>query len=822
MNRSNVEAIKAKTPQSLRDCPQWVCWRVEERDGKPTKVPVIPGTTQRASSTDATNWRTFDDAMTALEADVSLVGVGFVFSADGPYCGVDIDDCRDPNSGDIAPWAQAIIDSLASYTEVSPSGTGVKIFLQAKKPGRKCRKAHETGEVEMYDHARFFTVTGLHLPGTPPTVEDRQDALEQLYRTIFGDATDPDHSVLDTEYASADLDDDEIIRLMTTTGKTKEKFAALWAGRWNDYFNTASEADSSLVFKLAYYTKDAGQIDRLFRQSGLYRDKWDSLRGDETYGQITINHALAEVTKQYKPRKRKRKSPRKNVAASGNQAPRPGTRDSDSGRLILSTERTLPTAESFVSQFCTHADGPTIKHYANIFFEWRDNRYAEVEDSTLKHRLLPWLNEALCAHYDAYENAWTFSDFPANPRTVNAALDSLRAHTHLPATLRPPLWLHECGERPPPREILACRSSLLHLPTMRHMEPTPTFLSFNALDYDPDPEAAEPELWFEFLDQVFGDDEEAKELLQDWFGYCLTGDTSQQKMLLMVGPKRSGKGTIARVLTRLVGPGNVCGPTTSSLAGDFGLQPLVGKNLAIVSDARFSGDRVQTVVERLLCISGEDLLTVDRKHLPSVHMQLPTRFVFLTNEIPRLCDASGALAGRFMVLKFTESFYGREDKALTKKLTGELPGILNWAIEGWKRLRERDRFLQPESVESVMEDMEHLSSPVSAFVQQCCDVAPGLRCPINEMYDAYLLWSAWEGFDHKPTKQTFGRNLQAAVPSLKIKRNHTEGRFYEGIVLIPDCLELIRPNGGSGNRGYAQRSDENHGADPWEDLGNRR
>ena len=123
----------------------------------------------------------------------------------------------------------------------------------------------------------------------------------------------------------------------------------------------------------------------------------------------------------------------------------------------------------------------------------------------------------------------------------------------------------------------------------------------------------------------------------------------------------------------------------------------MGKNLAIMSDARFSSDRDQTVVERLLCISGEDLLTVDRKHLLIVHMQLPTRFVFLTNEIPRLCDASGALAGRFMVLKFTESFYGREDKILTKKLTGELPGILNWAIEGWKRLRERDRFLQPET-----------------------------------------------------------------------------------------------------------------------------
>ena len=175
---------------------------------------------------------------------------------------------------------------------------------------------------------------------------------------------------------------------------------------------------------------------------------------------------------------------------------------------------------------------------------------------------------------------------------------------------------------------------------------------------------------------------ESLDLLQEWFGYCLTGDTSQQKMMLMVGPKRSGKGTIARVLTRLIGNGNVSGPTTSSLAGPFGLQPLIGKTLAIVSDARFHGENIATVVERLLCISGEDTLTVDRKHTTSVTMKLPTRFMFLTNEFPRLNDASGALAGRFVILRLTQSFYGKEDTGLTDRLLNELPGILNWAIEG--------------------------------------------------------------------------------------------------------------------------------------------
>ena len=138
-------------------------------------------------------------------------------------------------------------------------------------------------------------------------------------------------------------------------------------------------------------------------------------------------------------------------------------------------------------------------------------------------------------------------------------------------------------------------------------------------------------------------------------------------------------------IAKLIGAGNVCGPTTSSLAGPFGLQPLIGKSLAIVSDARFHDENIATVVERLLCISGEDTLTVDRKNITSVTLKLPTRFMFLTNEFPRLSDSSGALAGRFIILRFTESFYGREDTGLTERLLGELPGILNWAVEGWQR-----------------------------------------------------------------------------------------------------------------------------------------
>ena len=460
-----------------------------------------------------------------------------------------------------------------------------------------------------------------------------------------------------------------------------------------------------------------------------------------------------------------------------------GARDPATGRLILSSRRTLPTAEVFVRGFHAHPDGRTLLSYAGFLMEWRDNRYVEVEDETFRQRLQPWLHDALRHVYNKATGEMELADFESNPGTVTSALDTLRAYVHLPASATAPAWLDGDVSRLPAGELLPCRSMVLHLPTLTRIEPTPQLFVTNALDFDYDPDAPPPARWQEFLDQVLPDDPESVRLLQTWFGYVLTGNTSIQKMLMLVGARRSGKGTVARVLTRLVGPGNVCGPTTSSLAGQFGLQPLIGKGLAIVSDARFSGDHMPIVVERLLCISGEDALTVDRKFLGSVTLKLPTRFMFLTNELPKLSESSGALAGRFLILRFTQSFYGREDPFLTDKLLEERPGILKWAIKGWHQLRADGRFIEPTSSRAAVEELEDLLSPVGAFVRECCAVGPQYRCYLSDLYAAWSQWCASNGREHPGTVQGFGRDMAAAVPSARTRRNNTMGRFIEGIQL---------------------------------------
>lgn len=460
-----------------------------------------------------------------------------------------------------------------------------------------------------------------------------------------------------------------------------------------------------------------------------------------------------------------------------------GSREPQSGKLVLSPTRTLPTAESFAREFHLHPEGRTIHCYAGLLTEWQGNRYVELEDNAVKKHLQAWLHDALRYVVNRGTGELELADFQSNPSTVKAALESIKALVHLPATTPTPSWLDVNSARPSPCEIVACRSLLLHLPTMRRLPATPLFFSTCALDFDPDPAAPSPASWHAFLHQLFDGDIESHDLLQEWFGYTLTGDTSQQKMLLIVGPRRSGKGTIARVLARLVGTTNVCGPTTSSLAGPFGLQPLIGKTLAIVSDARFHGENIATVVERLLCISGEDTLTVDRKNITSVTLKLPTRFMFLTNEFPRLTDSSGALAGRFVILRLTESYYGREDILLTDRLLAELPGILNWSIEGWRRLHERGHFVVPASVRDVVQEIEDLSSPVAAFVREQCVVGPGHRVPVDVLYDAWKGWCEIEGRQAVTTRQTFGRDLAAAVAGISRRRGTGMRPFYEGISL---------------------------------------
>jgi len=163
-----IRVIPENIPEELTELEQWVCWHYEERDGKLTKVPYTPGTLRRASSTDPSTWTTFEIATQAYEfgyddlSDVdhgepSYDGVGYVISDADPYAGIDFDKCRNPESGDIAPWALEILDRVRDgYVEISPSGTGIHVIIRGDVRGGGIRR----GPVELYSRGRYFTITG--------------------------------------------------------------------------------------------------------------------------------------------------------------------------------------------------------------------------------------------------------------------------------------------------------------------------------------------------------------------------------------------------------------------------------------------------------------------------------------------------------------------------------------------------------------------------------------------------------------------------------------------------------------------------------------
>lgn len=280
-------------PDGLRDHDTWIVWRLERRDGDETKVPYNPTSGDHASTTDPTSWTGFDTAREAVEHR-DFDGLGFVFTST-PYMGVDLDHIRDPETGELTDRAAWIVERLDSYTEVSPSGDGLHVLVEGEIPGSRSR----TGDVEMYDTARFFTVTGAHVDETPATVNRRPDGLAEVYERVFGES-EGSGEVVDFESVDADelegpgndLDDDEIVSAARSS-KVGDRFARLWNGD-NSAYPSQSEADLALCSMLAFWTSgDGAQIDRMFRDSGLYRPKWDEARGDLTYGQRTIVKALS-------------------------------------------------------------------------------------------------------------------------------------------------------------------------------------------------------------------------------------------------------------------------------------------------------------------------------------------------------------------------------------------------------------------------------------------------------------------------------------------------------------------------------------------------
>jgi putative DNA primase/helicase len=330
---------------TLKEDDQWVAWEYRCRNNDcgttkldadanecpecgddPTKPPLSPVTSHGyAQSDDESTWVSYERTREyAREQDME--GVGFMLSG-GIRVGVDLDGCRDPETGELEDWAEDIVDRLDTYTEVSPSGTGLRAFVIGRLPEGRRRQGQErtidalegvnkTPEVEMYQQTRYMTYTGNKLEGTPNDVQERADEIEAIHSEYVaeddengdlsdfeGSDTDDDLSGETPENAANDLSDEEIIEI-AKNAENGRKFERLWRGDTSVCTDDSgdpdhSRADLALCSLLAFYTGgDRSRIERLFEKSGLVRDKW---RNRSDYRKRTINKALSDMTEFYEP-----------------------------------------------------------------------------------------------------------------------------------------------------------------------------------------------------------------------------------------------------------------------------------------------------------------------------------------------------------------------------------------------------------------------------------------------------------------------------------------------------------------------------------------
>lgn len=455
------------------------------------------------------------------------------------------------------------------------------------------------------------------------------------------------------------------------------------------------------------------------------------------------------------------------------------------GGRVLDPDYPQAVAQEFLrGQYRDGKGRRTLHFFAENFYAFTGICYRPRRNGAMRAEIYAWLGDALCEDGEP---------FPVDDRIADKVMDALRAECFVDTDIMPS-WV--TSKKVPVSDVVVFENGILVMseyiadPTSPLRKHTPELLTVAALPFKFDPTASCPR-WRAFLAQVFPKDPTAIRALKQWFGLNLVPDMSQHKVVLLLGVPRGGKGTIGRVLHGLLGPHSVATPSITSLANRFGMVSLVGKLAAIFFDAHI-GREAMVAMERIKSISGEDPIEIEKKFGDANTVQPSTRITIIANEMPNFSDTSGAVADRLIIFNCTESFAKNPDLTLGDALKAELPGILNWAIEGLIDLRQSGRLLQPTSGQELLDEFRRLASPVRSFVEDCCELDPCASTPTGGLSAAYNTWAELNGH-MRMAIETFGARLRAAYPRLEHcrpgPRDSGRTRSYRGIRIVDQTLD---------------------------------
>lgn len=771
-------------PDVRRGRHTWVCWRYEYRDDEWRKVPIDPATGTRASATDDSTWHTFQKAWDYhSHPDTDTDGVGYVFTDAGPIVGVDLDDCRDPDTGDLDQWAQDVLDALDGYAEVSTSGTGVHVWVRGALPDAD---GNRSGKVEMYDTERYFAVTGQHIDGTPDTIPDRQDALAAVHAEhVGGDReTDPaedrspgsNQGVTSEKPPSGDGFDGSDADLIENAKNAEngDYFTDLWNGRWRRHThrwpgwspgNGPSEADAALCNLLAFWTgDDRERIDRLFRQSGLMREKWER----DDYPERTINKALDGRTEFYDPDATA-------TDGGGGDAPSATTGTWENVReLYGSSDVTKGTARAAAVDLLTERE-----HFAAMCDTeelYRYNPETGIYEPGGEKYVGNLLDGHLGPHYSTHERGEVVARLKDRTWTDRGAFG---------------------GTREDPRICLG--NGVLDLATGDLAEHSPEGRFTRRLPWEWDPDADCP-AFDAFLDDVV-ETAAAKRTVYEVLGLAIHPGYLKAGFLTLYGDGRNGKSTLLEAVERFLGPENVAGRSLQTLASDdHATADLYGKQANICAD--LPGDKLPDT-GMLKQLTGGDAVTANPKYKQPFTFHNEAALIFSANDPPKIDDDSTALARRLLLVNCPNEFTPAEQPGpdlrpkqdLLAGLTtpDECAGILRRATEAAQRIRETGQFSQAESAEQVREHYKRVSDPVYAFATECLDDDTDEFVPTDDLYAAYVAWCRENDAPTKD-KNVLTRTLHKHVRMEKARRKvpgRGRKRGYTGIALTGRGDQLL-------------------------------
>jgi len=642
------------------------------------------------------------------------------------------------------PRIVELIGRVGSVTMRSPSGSGLRLYVKGKpalEPGRHGYSWKPAdgghGEIKVAVSNFFMTFTGDLLPGFPTEIQENQAAIDWVLATYPPAAAPAPKKAAAAPTVKdvapfADMDDP---RLEKVSDRTK---ALIVCGSDVNGDRIGDGSRSDVVFHVVSELIRAGISD------------------SEIFTILTTkDFAVSE-----------------SILERGSDAERYATHTIENARARVGDE-----TDEFISASDPNAQAdqarkelwPTLKSFRDDFLVYRRGAFIALADKTVRAEVRAWSRTKKFIARDKEGNAVAAPYVPTKKKLeeIEVALADL---THIAQDrFEPPCWIGDAAGRPPARECLAFPNGILHLPSGEVLPPSPDLFTRNALDFNFDPNAPTPAEWLRFLESLKLDEDEVR-ALQEYLGLLLVPDTSFQKAFLLVGPPRSGKGTIGRIIELLIGLMNCVGRSLNDFGRQsFCLEPLIGKTVAIISEFSIGrGTDASVVAERIKKIIGEDTVTIDRKFKGAVTIRLGVRFVLMSNDVPTFDDSSGALAARLIVVRLTESFLGREDLDLDRKLGLELPGILNWSIEGWRRVKTRGHFIQPAKGAEVLGQIRATSTPIPDFVAERCEVGPDFEVPKEALWNAFRTWDLSRNGGEPTIRkfQAFFNSIYAAVPGI--------------------------------------------------------